>query len=148
MAVQQRLVSRPQLTDAAASVPGRERRALVPLLVRDIVAGSESLGELDFMAMCRRRGLPPPQRQVIRKTPGGRVYLDVRWDGIGLVVEIDGSGHRQGLAVTDDNLRQNQVAIEGDTVLRIDLIGLRVAGDAFMDQVCAAHARLRRAWAS
>ena len=25
---------------------------------------------------------------------GGRIYLDVRWDDYGLIVEIDGAGHR------------------------------------------------------
>jgi len=42
-------------------------------------------------------------------------------------------------SVSDDNLRANAVAIRGDTVLRIDLIGLRVFERLFMDQVCEAH---------
>ena len=51
------------------------------------------------------------------------------------MVEIDGAGHRVGLAVTDDNLRQNEVALGDDRVLRIDLVGLRVHETAFMRQV-------------
>ena len=86
--------------------------------------------------------MPAPDRQVVRRTAAGRVYLDVRWSDIGLVVEIDGAGHRVGLAVTEDNLRQNWVTLMGDVVLRIDLVGLRVAGDAFLDQVCEARAAL------
>jgi len=74
-----------------------------------------------------------------------RVYLDVRWSSIGLVVEIDGSQHRVGLALTDDNLRQNAVTLSGDVVLRIDLIGLKVCAHQFMDQVCRAHAELTAA---
>ncbi len=70
------------------------------------------------------------------------MYLDVRWSDVGLVVEIDGSGHRVGLAVTDDNLRQNRVTLLGDIVLRIDLVGLRVEANAFLDQICEAHAFL------
>ncbi len=95
--------------------------------------------------MCRKRGLPAPDRQVIRQGPNGRVYLDVRWSSIGLVVEIDGSQHRVGLALTDDNLRQNAVTLSGDVVLRIDLIGLKVYAQQFMDQVCRAHAELTAA---
>ena len=56
-----------------------------------------------------------------------------------LVVEIDGSQHTQGLSVSDDNLRANAVTIRGDTVLRIDLVGLRVFERLFMDQICEAH---------
>lgn len=76
---------------------------------------------------------------MVRQLPGGRVYLDVRWDAIGLVVEIDGSQHTRGLTVMDDALRQNEVVLTGDRVLRITLVGLRLKPDAFMRQVCRAH---------
>ena len=72
---------------------------------------------------------------MVRQTPAGRIYLDVGWDGFDLVVEVDGAQHRWGLAVTKDNLRQNDVTLSGDRVLRIDIIGLRLATDRFMDQV-------------
>lgn len=32
--------------------------------------------------------------------------------------------------------------VRDETVLRIDLVGLRVNGDRFMDQVCRAHGKL------
>jgi hypothetical protein len=105
-------------------------------VLRDIADGAQSLGELDFAAMCRRHGVPPPDRQVLRRTARGRVYLDARWDRSRLVVEVDGAGHRVGLAVTDDNLRQNEVSLGRDLVLRIDLVGLRVHEPEFMRQVC------------
>lgn len=126
------------------SAVGR-RRAFLRLLIADLADGAQSLGELDFAAMCRRRGLPEPDRRVIRRGPNGRIYLDVRWSTIGLVVEIDGAQHRTGLALTQDNLRQNAVTLTGDVVLRVDLIGLRVCPDHVMDQVCQAHARLTAA---
>ena len=144
MAVQQGVVSPIRLLRAARTVRARRRRALVPLLVQDIVDGARSLGELDFAALCRQYGLPEPDRQVLRHGPRGRIYLDVRWSDIGLVVEIDGSQHRMGLAVTDDNLRQNEVTLSLDRVLRIDLVGLRLLPDAFMGQIGRAHAQLRR----
>ena len=59
-------------------------------------------------------------------------------------MEIDGSQHRMALAVMDDNLRANEVVIEGDAVLRIDLVGLRLEGPRFMDQVDRALAQAAR----
>jgi very-short-patch-repair endonuclease len=139
VAVQQRIVAPDDLQRTADRIRGRRRRAFVRRVVSDLVDGAHSLGELDFARLCRDRGLPEPDRQVVRHGARGRVYLDVRWDALGLVVEIDGSQHTQGLSVAYDNLRQNAVVIRGDTVLRIDLVGLRIFASAFMDQVCEAH---------
>jgi very-short-patch-repair endonuclease len=94
--------------------------------------------------MCRRCGLPEPDRQVLRHTLRGRVYLDVRWRHSRLVVEIDGSHHGAGLAMVADQLRQNEVALQREIVLRITLLGLRVAGDAFLDQVARGLSGPRR----
>lgn len=141
MPVQQRLCTGEQLLEATGVVRGRTRRALIAGVAADVALGAQALGELDFADRCRRHGLPEPSRQVVRNGPRGRVYLDVRWD-CGLVVEIDGAGHRWGLAVTDDNLRQNAVALQGDTVLRIDVLGLRIAEEQFMQQVLAAYRHL------
>lgn len=136
LVVQQRLTTGRRLLEALPTVRNRGRRPFVRQVLRDLADGAHSLGELDFAAMCRRHGIPPPDRQVVRHTALGRVYLDARWSGSRLVVEIDGAGHRVGLAVTDDNLRQNEVSLGRDTVLRIDLVGLRVHESAFMAQLC------------
>jgi very-short-patch-repair endonuclease len=77
-----------------------------------------------------------PDRQFLVRTKTGRVYLDVRWLSIGLVVEIDGCGHREGLALLDDNFRQNQVSLIEDVVLRYGLTALRLWEKEVMDQVC------------
>lgn len=106
MSVQQRLMRDRDLLDAAARRHGRTRRAFIQTLVTDVADGAHALGELDFARLCRRRGLPEPSRQVVRRGPRGRIYLDVAWEGHGVVVEVDGSQHRQGLAVTADNLRR------------------------------------------
>ncbi len=135
MTVQQRLTTPRRLAAAQRLVRGRTRRAFVRAVVRDIAFGVQSLGELDFAKLCRERGLPEPSRQVVRTGPTGRIYLDVRWDEANLVVEIDGAQHRWGLAVTNDNLTRNAVTLSGDRVLRIDIIGLRLETDLFMDQV-------------
>ncbi|MFQ6170304.1 hypothetical protein ACK8HX_01745 [Oryzobacter sp. R7] len=145
LAVQQRLTTGPRLLTAFRTVRNRGRRPFVRQVLRDIADGAHSLGELDFAAMCRRHGIQAPDRQVIRRTALGRVYLDARWDGSDVVVEIDGAGHRVGLAVTDDNLRQNEVSLGGDRFLRMDLVGLRVHELAFMAQLHRALARRRAA---
>jgi very-short-patch-repair endonuclease len=80
----------------------------------------------------------------VRTGPRGRIYLDVGWHECPLVVEVDGAQHRQGLAVSADNLRRNALTIGGDLVLTIDLVGLRVMTDEFMDQVVAAYHSLTR----
>lgn len=143
LVVQQRLVSHSRLLPALGVLTRVARRDLLHAVVRDICAGAHSLGELDFAAMCRARGLPEPTRQAVRRGPGGRVYLDVAWEDVGLVVEIDGGHHALALNPVDDALRQNEVVIAGERVLRIPVIGLRLAPERFLGQVARAHAALR-----
>lgn len=141
MVVQQRIVSGPQLLVAAAIVRGRNRRALIRGTVQDVAGGAQSLGELDFVGACRRRGLPEPTRQAVRRTPDGRIYLDALFEEYGLAVEIDGAGHYVGLARGADNRRANFVVIEGShRVLRLDVLELRLDEGACMAQLAAALA--------
>ncbi|HBO54299.1 MULTISPECIES: hypothetical protein [Janibacter] len=135
MTAQQRLATGWQLVDAQHEVRGRTRRAFIKQVVRDVADGAQSLGELDFTAACRSRGLPEPTRQAVRRGRDGRVYLDAYFEEYGVVVEIDGAGHLWGLTGVADALRANQVVIDGDRVLRINLIGWRLDEDAFMDQL-------------
>ncbi len=72
--VQQRICTGRQLVEAMTVVRGRTRRGLVAAVVRDVAAGAQSLGELDVVAACRRRGLPEPDLQELRRLPSGRVY--------------------------------------------------------------------------
>lgn len=139
MTMQQRLTRPDDLRDARRRVRGRNRRALITLLVADVCDGAHSLGELDFGGLCRAYGLPLPTRQSRRRVGAGRAYLDCEWEEARLVVEIDGSGHRWGLAVSADNLRQNAVAMGDRLVLRIDLLGMRVHEREFMEQVRTAY---------
>ena len=145
LVIQQRLVRPADLMAAWDTVIRSRRRALIGAVIADLCTGAHSLGELDFAQWCRRRGLPAPTRQVVRTTPQGRIYLDVAWEDVGLVIEIDGGHHAAALAPVDDALRQNDVVIDGSTVLRIPVIGLRLAPDRFMDQVVRAHTKLSHA---
>ena len=133
--IQQGVVSDPQLASASRVAKCRRRRALIHQQVNDITDGARSLGELDFAAMCRRRGLPEPDRQALRRTARGNAYLDAAWHGATLAVEIDGSQHTAGLALVADHLRQDEVTLQRGRVLRISLLGLRVSGDDFLDQI-------------
>ncbi len=95
------------------------RRALVLRTAWDCAGGSESLGELDFFALCRRGGLPVPSRQVERRDRyGRRRYLDAYFDEWKLVVEIDGAHHMNVGQMWDDTRRQNDLELAGYVVLR------------------------------
>jgi very-short-patch-repair endonuclease len=144
MSVQQGVVRGTDLCDVRHPGAHYGRTAFVRQLIDDVTDGAHSLGELDFARLCRERGLPEPERQVMRTGSRGRVYLDVRWRGIPLVVEIDGAQHRQGLQVTSDNLRRNDLAIAKEVVLTLDLVGLRLETDAFLAQVMTAYRLLSR----
>ena len=138
LAVQQRLVPPQRLLRAwsAHQLATRgTRRTFLATVVRDVGDGAHSLGELDFALLCRRRGLPSPARQVVVELEDGRVYLDVRWHGRELVVEVDGGHHALALNTVADALRQNEVVLTGSRVLRLPVLGLRLEADAFMDQV-------------
>jgi very-short-patch-repair endonuclease len=111
------------------------RRLFVHVVVNDLVDGARALGEVDFARELRRRGLPPPARQVLRKDRKGRYYLDPYWPELQLVVEIEGIHHAWVENVVGDALRQNSLALAGDTVLQVPLLGLRLEPDEFFAQI-------------
>ncbi|MBS2939278.1 hypothetical protein KDN32_16165 [Nocardioides sp. J2M5] len=135
MPVQQGLTTADHLGCALLAVRRDRRRGLMHDVVNDLLGGVRSLGEFDVARECRRRGLPEPDRQVVRRGRGGRYYLDVCWDAFHLVVEIDGIHHSWATSVVPDALRQNEVVLRDARVLRLPLLGLRVAADDFFDQV-------------
>lgn len=135
MSVQQGLTTATLLGRALLDVRRDRRRSLMHEVVLDLLGGVRSLSELDVARECRRRGLPEPSRQVVRRGKDGRYYLDVCWDEFALVVEVDGVHHTWATTVVPDALRQNEVALGRSTVLRLPLLGLRVAADDFFEQV-------------
>lgn len=80
----------------------------------------------------------------LRRGPHGRFYLDAYFDDYGLVVEIDGVHHLMGQNPVDDALRQNGLMLDGDAVLRIPLLGLRLQPQRFLAQL--ARALRDRGW--
>lgn len=135
MPVQQGLTTAEHVGRALLDVRRDRRRELMHAVVTDLLGGARSLGELDVVRECRRRGLPEPDRQRVRRGRDGRYYLDLCWDEFGVVVEVDGVHHTWAASVVPDALRQNEVTLGDAVVLRLPLLGLRVAADDFFDQV-------------
>lgn len=142
LVVQQRLV-RP---DALAQA-WRQRRARLPLprrtlldhAVRDVSRGAQALGEIDVVRALRAAGLPEPSHQIVREHGGGRVYLDLGWEEVGLFVEVDGGHHALALNTVDDALRSNEVVIARGVVLRVPVLGYRLQPATFIGQIVRAY---------
>ena len=133
--VQQGLVRPEALGVELLRIRRDRRRLLLHEVVNELLDGARSLGEIDVIRELRRRGVPPPARQVLRKDGRGRYYLDLSWPDYRLVVEVDGIHHTWADNVVGDALRQNAVAMQGDTFLRIPLLGLRLQPDDFFAQI-------------
>lgn len=135
MVVQQGIATAGAVSVEMLRVRRDKRRLFIHVVLLDLLGGARSLGELDFARECRRRGLPRPSRQVVRRGRNGRYYLDVYWDDWGVVVEIDGIHRAWAEQLVPDALRQNDVSLQNAVVLRLPLLGLRVAADDFFDQI-------------
>ena len=137
--VQQRLI---RATDLVAALEQRSRirhhRALLASAY-DIAQGAHALSEIDFARLCRRFGLPEPSRQSVRRDRRGRRrYLDAEWllaDGGRVVVEVDGALHLIVQNWWSDQLRQNEVTLSGDTVLRYPSVVVRSESALVADQL-------------
>ena len=138
MPVQQGLCTAETIAVALLKVRRDRRRGLIQQVLLDLVGGIRSLNELDVVRGCRERGLPEPDKQVVRKTPKGGYYLDMRWKRWGVVVEVDGIQHAWVEHLVGDALRHNSIAISGDSVLRLPVLGLRLCPDEFFEQISAA----------
>ena len=138
MAVQQGLVTAEQLSVEMLLIRRDKRRLFLHDVLNDLLGGVRSLGELDVLRGCRERAIPEPDMQCLRRTPSGVYYLDFRWRLWKVVVEVDGIQHSWVENIVADALRQNTIAIAGDTVLRLPVLGLRVCPDDFFDQIVEA----------
>jgi hypothetical protein len=144
MAVQQGLVRVEDLARELLRIRRDKRRALVAGVLLELAGGVRSLGELDVVRGCRERGIPEPDKQVLRRTSTGTYYLDFRWSRWAVALEVDGIQHNWVQQVVPDALRHNSIALSGDTVLRLPVLGLRLCPDDFFDQV--AQALVNRGW--
>jgi hypothetical protein len=141
MSVQQRITTPEALAEAFSAVRRHRRRKFIGVILSDLTNGAQSIGELEFARLCRKFGLPEPDRQTLRRGPDGVFHLDSAWSAYDAVVEIEGLHHLEAAQAMADASRQNELTIGNDRVLRIPVIGLRIAADHYMTQV----ARLLRA---
>jgi very-short-patch-repair endonuclease len=116
---QQRLVRLDDIDRVAGRMLYAKRRSLLIRTAWDCADGSESLGELDLLNLCRRAGLPLPSRQVQRRDRFGRKrYLDAVFEEWMVAIEVDGAQHGLVQQTWDDSSRQNELELAGYTVLR------------------------------
>lgn len=104
----------------------RHRRILLPLC-RDLVGGAHALSEVEFLAFCRRHGLPRPYLQVRSDAGGRRGYLDAtfrRPDGHVVRVEVDGGVHLTLTSRWLDTANDNDATLAGEVVLRFPSVAL------------------------
>jgi hypothetical protein len=71
-AFQQRIVAARDVEDVLRRLPRARRRRLITETVADVIDGSHSLAEIDFVELCRAHQLPEPARQVVRQDASGR----------------------------------------------------------------------------
>lgn len=135
-ACQQRRVTPQQIRSVLTELSRNRRRALVLETVGDVEGGAQALSELDFVRLCRRQRLPPPDLQERRfDAAGRRRYLDAYWRRWGLHVEVDGAHHLDARHWATDMLRQNEVWIAGDRILRFPAWLVRRRPAEVADQV-------------
>jgi hypothetical protein len=118
-AFQQRRVVTKEVDAVLAVMPRSRRRALVAETARLAAGGAHALSEINFLTLCQRYGLPPPDQQIRRVDRAGRErYLDAYWSRWRVHVEIDGAWHVEVRTWWADMQRQNDLWIAGDRVLR------------------------------
>jgi hypothetical protein len=125
MTVQQRIATEADIAEALGRVVRHHRRRFLRAVLADITDGVQSMGELDFAKLRRAAGLPEPNRQVVRRGPRGRVYLDAYWDEWNVVAEIEGIHHEWESNQVGDTLRQNDLTFTSAAVLGIPIVTLR-----------------------
>lgn len=135
-ACQQKRVAPGEIFDALEHLPRAKRRALVIETAEYAEGGATTLTEIDFVRLCAKYGLPKPDLQVRRKDASGRVrFLDAYFQTQKLHVEIDGAHHMQVGHWTADMLRQNEVWLKGDRVLRFPAHLVRTQPELVVEQI-------------
>lgn len=139
VAIQRRVVTCDEILAVLARLPRARRRVLIATTALDADGGAQSLGELDFLELCRKGGLPQPTRQVVRKDAAGRRrILDAYFAPWGVHVEIDGGHHMDAEQWWLDLRRQNDLWTAGDRILRFPAWVVRARPDEVIAQLRAA----------
>jgi very-short-patch-repair endonuclease len=116
---QQGRVTPGELREVLAMFPRMRRRAIVGAFVGDVEGGVDALSELSLLTLCRQHRLPVPDLQRRRTDAAGQLrFIDAYWPEYRLQVEVDGAHHMDVRHWAADMLRQNQIWIDGDRILR------------------------------
>jgi len=123
--MQSRRVSGPQLFSALPSRGPCRHRAVIVESIEDAVGGVASVPEAQFRDLVIRAGLPRPTHQALRVRPSGRCYLDAEWPEYRLAAEIQGVHHFEVGKREEDLDRQNDLVIEGESLLQFTSFAVR-----------------------
>jgi very-short-patch-repair endonuclease len=138
-ACQQRLVTPAAIRAVLAVMPRARRRRVVLETAGFVEGGATALSEINFVKLCRRHRLPTPDLQEQRRDTSGRNrYLDAYWREQRVHVEVDGAHHVDAGQWEADMLRQNEIWIRGDRVLRFSAWQVRHHADYVVAQLRAA----------
>lgn len=107
------------IEDRGGRIPGCRRLRGI-LLARGDAKPAGSGGEVEFLRLLRKAGLPAPVRQFRLQLPSGRLaFLDFAWPDLRIGMEYDGyDPHGGRLAHASDLERQNEIVVLGWTLLR------------------------------
>ncbi|TCJ28070.1 hypothetical protein [Nocardioides jejuensis] len=137
--VQQRLATPASLREWIDLMQPLRRTHQFRQALDDFEGGSQSLGERDFVRICKRVGLPPPDRQTRRKDASGRWrYTDAEWhlpDGTVVMLEIDGGFHMEVEHWQDDMERARALARPGVIQFRCTTRELRDAPEILVQDL-------------
>lgn len=137
-ALQRGLVTIESLLSRAASLKKSPGSARMLRRLRMLEPGVHSYNEFVFAQECRRRGVPEPTRQRRRKDAYGQDrYLDAEFvvNGHAVGVEIDGLQHLQTSQRMDDDLRANEIVLQGVPILRVSSLALHLNPEPFYEQL-------------
>jgi hypothetical protein len=144
MTIQQRLAPADAVREAVERLPRSRRRAMLLEVVAAAAGGVHSLGELDVGADLRRRGMPQPDRQTVRRRASGTEYLDCDFPAYDVVLEIDGAGHADPGQKLSDLLRDLTEVAGGKAAIRLPLEIYYLDREAVLDRLEAVFAS--RGW--
>jgi hypothetical protein len=127
--VQQQLTTPDDLLAWLDRLRPLRRSPLLRRALAEMAGGAQSLAEMDVRRMCRRHGIALPARQVRRRDADGRLrFTDCEWrlrDGRVLVLEVDGSFHRDVDHWEDDLARQRALSAVDRVIVRCTARELR-----------------------
>ena len=120
--VQQRLTTATRLIEWIDVLQPLRRAKPFKRTLSFVDAGAHSGAELEVVRMCRRFGMPPPDRQRRRRDKHGRPrWTDAEWDLPGnftLILEVEGGFHMEVLEAAADARRSRRITTRSRVVVR------------------------------